>query len=85
MPPPVQQFRIDPVNGLYIAIAGQEHLTVRVAFDPVTPRTTGRERPRRQIDAPMDCQGVMGVSFGLVVGGVRQDRDQPPEIGASSY
>lgn len=32
-----RMFRINPVNGLYIAIAGREHLTIRVALDRVGP------------------------------------------------
>lgn len=36
-----RMLRINPVNGLYIAVAGREHLTIRVALDPVAPGTTG--------------------------------------------
>lgn len=31
-----RMLQLNPVNGLYIAIAGRDHLTIRVRLDPVT-------------------------------------------------
>lgn len=33
-----RMFRLNPLNGLYIAIAGREHLTIRIGLDPMAQR-----------------------------------------------
>lgn len=40
-----RMFRLNPANGLYIAIAGREHRTVRVDLEPLRPAASDQRLP----------------------------------------